>query len=123
MLGKTLFPGRRITKPQLLSKLSKHSIHMPTVSARLPEALEEELEDYMEEEQLDRSVALRKLLSDSLEDWKQRKALELLEEGKVTLTRAAEMADMTIWEFADMVREEKVTWVKDERVEEDMEAA
>ncbi|MCJ7479083.1 MAG: UPF0175 family protein [Candidatus Nanohaloarchaeota archaeon QJJ-7] len=96
---------------------------MPTVSARLPEALEEELEDYMEEEQLDRSVALRKLLSDSLEDWKQRKALELLEEGKVTLTRAAEMADMTIWEFADMVREEKVTWVKDERVEEDMEAA
>ncbi len=96
---------------------------MATVSARLPEALEEAFEEYLEEEHLDRSVAVRKLLSEGLDDWKRRKALELLEEGKTTLTKAAEMADMTVWEFADLLKEEKTVWVADERVGEDMEAA
>lgn len=96
---------------------------MTTLSTRIPENLEEEFEEFREEEKLDKSVALRKLMSEGLEEWKKERALKLLREGKTTLSRAAEIADMNIWDFAELVKKEKVTWVKDERVKEDIRVA
>lgn len=96
---------------------------MPTLSTRIPEDLEEEFEEFRKEEKLDKSDALRKLMSEGLEEWKKKKALELLEEGKVSFSRAAEIAGMNLWDFAEMVKKEKVIWIKDERVKEDMEVA
>jgi predicted HTH domain antitoxin len=92
---------------------------MGTVSARLPEELEKELEEYVEEEGLERSVAVRKLLSESLDEWKRERALSLLEDGEVSFSRAAEMSEMDIWSFAEYV-DEGVVWVED--AEEDLEA-
>lgn len=94
---------------------------MPTVSARIPDDLEEELEEFMEEERLDRSVAIRKLLAERLEEWRRERALSLLEGGKVTFSRAAELAGMDAWEFSDLVRERKPTWVGDRYAERDLE--
>jgi len=45
---------------------------MRTISARVPDELETELETYLEDENIDRSTAVRKLLSESLEDWRRR---------------------------------------------------
>jgi predicted HTH domain antitoxin len=92
---------------------------MGTVSARLPEELEKELDEYVEEEGLERSVAVRKLLSESLDEWKRERALSLLEDGEVSFSRAAEMSEMDIWSFAEYV-DEGVVWVED--AEEDLEA-
>lgn len=86
---------------------------MGTVSARVPDDLEEELEEYVEEEELERSVAVRKLLSQSLDEWKIERAVSLLENGEVSFNRAVEIAETDAWSFADQLDEKEVVWVDD----------
>lgn len=93
---------------------------MGTVSARLPDELEEELDEYVEEEGLERSVAVRKLLSEGLDEWKRERALSLLEDGELSFSRAAEAAGMDVWSFSEYVEENGGVWVED--AEEDLEA-
>lgn len=94
---------------------------MGTISARVPDDLEAELEAYLEDERLDRSTAVRKLLADGLETWRRERALERLADGEVTLSRAAAMADASVWELARLARERDVTWVSREHLEADLE--
>lgn len=96
---------------------------MGTVSARLPDELEAKLEAYLEAEHLDRSTAVRKLLAEGLETWRKRRALEQLRAGEVTFARAAELAGMNVWDFAQLVRDEDVTWVSEAGVDADLDAA
>ena len=44
-------------------------------------------------------------------------ALELLQKGKVTFAKAAEMAGVSLWEFADLVKHSSIGWVKYESEE------
>ena len=39
-------------------------------------------------------------------------ALELLRDGKVTFAKAAESARLSLWEFADLVKQRNVDWVR-----------
>lgn len=94
---------------------------MGTVSARIPDDLEAELEQYIAEENLDKSTAVRKLITEGLDDWRAERAVERLESGEVTLSRAAEIAGMNVWEFAALAKDENVTWVSDEHLESDLE--
>lgn len=95
---------------------------MGTISTRVPEELEAELEAYLEQEKLDRSTAVRKLLSEGLEEWRREQALEALTAGEVTLSRGAERAGMSVWDFARLAEERDVTWVDGEHIEDDLEA-
>ncbi|MFW5978218.1 MAG: UPF0175 family protein [Halohasta sp.] len=95
---------------------------MGTISARVPDELESEFERYLEDEQLDRSTANRKLLSESLDQWRREQALEGLAKGRVTLSRAAEMAELSVWEFAQLAAEHDITWVDDDHLDDDLEA-
>lgn len=94
---------------------------MGTVSARLPDDLEEELDRYVEDERLERSTAVRKLLQQGLEEWRRERAVEKLKDGDASFSRAAEMAEMDVWSFAALLEDEDVVWVAD--AEEDLEAA
>lgn len=94
---------------------------MGTISARVPDELEAELEAYLEDEQLDRSTAVRRLLAEGLEQWRRERALEKLASGEVTFARAAELADLSVWEFARLAREHDVTWVSADHAEADIE--
>ena len=85
-----------------------------SVSARIPDYLYNDFEVFMEEEHLNKSASVRKLLAEGLQHWKQKRALSLLEERKITLLKAAEMSETSIWEFADIVREKGIVWVKSE---------
>lgn len=93
---------------------------MGTVSARLPEELESELEAYITEEHLERSTAVRKLLAEGLEAWRRERALKQLEAGEVSFTRAAELADLNVWDFAQLVRDHDITWVAEDAVDADL---
>lgn len=95
---------------------------MGTISARVPDDLEAMLEQYIEEENLDRSTAIRKLLAEGLEDWRQEHALELLAAGDITLARGAELAGVSVWKFAVLAKERDVAWVGREGVEADLES-
>ncbi|WP_290816962.1 hypothetical protein [Halovivax sp.] len=93
---------------------------MGTISARVPDDFEEELERYLEEERLDRSTAVRKLLMEGLEDWRRERALRKLEAGEVTFVRAVALADASIWEFARLAEERDATWVDGDRLKADL---
>ena len=95
---------------------------MGTISTRVPEELEAELEAYLEDEKLDRSTAVRKLLSEGLEDWQRERALEAVANGEITFSKAAERANMSVWDFARSAKERDVTWVDRDHVEDDLEA-
>ena len=91
---------------------------MGTISARVPD----DLEAYLEAEQLDRSTAVRKLLAEGLEDWRRERALGKLEAGEVTFIRAAELAEKSVWDFARLAEERDVTWVGGDHLAEDVES-
>jgi predicted HTH domain antitoxin len=94
---------------------------MPTISTRVPEDLEAELEAYLESERLDRSTAVRKLLTEGLEEWRRERALDRFVDGELSLTRAAELADLSVWEFARLVEEADAAWVSSDHLEADLE--
>lgn len=94
---------------------------MGTISARVPDELEAELEEYLEAENLDRSTAVRKLLLEGLEEWRTERALRKLEAGEVTFSGAAALADVSVWELTRLVADRDVTWVDGDHLEADLE--
>ncbi|MFP8889790.1 UPF0175 family protein [Natrialbaceae archaeon A-CW2] len=94
---------------------------MGTISTRVPDELEEELEAYLEEERLDRSTGVRKLLAEGLEEWRREHALERLAAGEITFTKAAQLAGVSVWEFAQLVADHDSTWVSGDHLEADLE--
>ena len=43
---------------------------------------------------------------------KKEKALEMLEKGEITFSKAAKMADTDLWTFSKKVNESGITWIK-----------
>ncbi|TKX63361.1 UPF0175 family protein [Halorubrum sp. GN12_10-3_MGM] len=93
---------------------------MPTISTRIPDDLEAELEAYLEFERLDRSTAVRKLLSEGLDEWRRERALERFADGEVSFAKAAELADLSVWEFARLAEASDRPWVSDDHLEADL---
>ena len=95
------------------------------LSTRVPKQVWSELEQFMREEKLDKSAAVRKLLWIGLEGWRQRRALQALAEGRATFMKAAEIAGLNVWDFADLVERSEIVWVKasQQRIEQDIRSA
>jgi len=49
------------------------------------------------------------------------KALALLKSGKVSFSKAAELAKMNLWDFSDLVKVRKIIWIKNKKeIEKDL---
>ncbi len=83
-----------------------------TVAARLPRDVEEKLERVMREEDLDRSAAVRKILEIGVREWLKEKALDLLRKEKVSLAKAAELAEVSLWEMIELVKERRAEYIR-----------
>lgn len=94
---------------------------METISIRLPDDLESELESYAETENIDKNTAICKLVADRLDNWRTERALERLEAGEVTLSQATELSGLNVREFAAHAKHENVTWVSDNHLDTDLE--
>jgi predicted HTH domain antitoxin len=79
--------------------------------ARVPEEIEQYLTEFMKLEGVDKSTAVRKILERGILEWRKERALELLGKGKITFTRAAEMAGVSLWEMLELVRDRKIELV------------
>lgn len=91
------------------------------ISARLPKDGVKLIEEIAHEEKVDKSTILDRALEYYTKEWTLRKALELYRNGKITLSRAAEIAGLTIWEIIDALEERKIVLQYDaEDFEEDM---
>lgn len=84
------------------------------VTARVSEDLYEKIERVREEEQTDRSTAIKRLLERGVGDWQVETAIRRYREGSVSLGRAAELADLSVWRFLDILEERGVEMNYDE---------
>jgi len=95
------------------------------LAVRIPEEVEKEILELVERAKLDKATIVRNLLELGIAEWRKQTALELLQEGKVTFAKAAEMAKLSLWEFADLVKQRNVEWVRftPEEIEKELEEA
>ena len=85
----------------------------------MPEEIIEEIEKLSEEEGVDKGTLIRKLITESLKEYKTRKALELYREGKVSLWKAADIAGVTYREALEELKKRNIPFKYDP---EDLEA-
>lgn len=75
-----------------------------TISTRLQTKEAREIEKFAKEEDLDKSTFVKRLINRSLQEYKIEYAFKLYKEGKVSLGRAAELADKSLWEMIELMK-------------------
>jgi predicted HTH domain antitoxin len=89
----------------------ERGVKMGTIATRVDKNVERFISDIMKTEGLDKSSTIRKLLEKGISQWKLERAIDALRSGKATLSKAAEMAGISLYEMVDIVREKKVDYV------------
>ena len=78
------------------------------VNLRDPQEIADDLDRLAAEEHLSRVDVARQILLEGVERRKQALALQLYAEGKVSQSRAAEMAGVSLWEMMDLIHQAEV---------------
>ena len=107
----------------LVSFVYGEPLTLKPLAVRIPEEIEKEILEAVERMKLDKATVVRTLLEMGIEEWRKQTALELLRNGKVTFAKAAEMAKLSLWELADLVKQRNVEWVRytPEEIENELE--
>jgi len=82
------------------------------LAVRVPAELEKEILEIIRQEKLDKATVVRRLLEIGITEWRKQTGLDLLQKGKVTFAKAAEISGLSLWEFADLVKQRNVEWVR-----------
>ncbi len=69
------------------------------IGIRLPKDVLKRIEKLSKEENVDRSTMIRELVLEGYKGLKKKEALEKYKEGKITFSKAAKEAGMTLWEM------------------------
>ena len=95
------------------------------LAVRIPEETEKEILEAAERMKVDKATVVRTLLEMGIEEWRKQTAMELLRNGKVTFAKAAEMAKLSLWELADLVKQRNIEWVRytPEEIEKELKEA
>lgn len=94
-----------------------------TLTARVPEKLNEELDRISDEEGIDKSSLTRKMLEKAVKKHRVDKALEKYRDREVTMRKAAEIADLNLWQFIEEMKDEGLRQhYNEEDLEEDIRA-
>jgi len=83
------------------------------VTARLKTELLREIQEIAEEESIDRSSAIQRLLQIGLKKYRMEKALNLYQNGKVTLWKAAELAGVSLREMMEAIKAKDIPYQYD----------
>ena len=81
-----------------------------TISVRLGKSLLKDLSVIEKNWQADRSEAVRRLLARAVSSWKVQNVLEKLREHKISIGKAAEECQISLWEMFDIVKENDINW-------------
>lgn len=93
------------------------------ISFRLPIEIEKEIEKLAYLEDSDKSKLIRELLIIGIKERKLEEALKLYKEGRISLWRAARMADMSLWKMMEIVKERKIiAQYSEKELKEDLKA-
>ncbi len=58
----------------------------------------------------DRSEVIRRLLDKALKEWRLENALEQLREHKISVGKAAEECEVSLWEMLDLLKQKNIDW-------------
>lgn len=89
-----------------------YAMALKPVATRIPLEMEKELRGIMQYEKLDKATAVRKIMEIGISEWRKNFAIQLLQQGKTSFNKGAEIAKLSVWEFADLLRERRVQWVE-----------
>ncbi len=84
---------------------------MGTIATRVDKNVEISISDIMKAEGLDKSSTLRKILKKGISQWRLERAIDALRSKKATISKAAEMAGVSLYEMVDAVREKKIDYI------------
>lgn len=80
---------------------------------RLDSELTKAVDEVVEQESVDKSTALRKLVGEGYRGWRLKRALQELREGKVSVWEASRIAGMPLWDFLALLKkEEGIEWAE-----------
>jgi predicted HTH domain antitoxin len=82
------------------------------LAVRVPAELEREILEITKTEKIDKATVVRNLLEIGITEWRKQTALELLQKGKTTFAQAADIAKLSLWEFADLVKQHNIEWIR-----------
>jgi predicted HTH domain antitoxin len=82
------------------------------LAVRVPAELDKEISEIIKKEKLDKATVVRNLLETGINEWRKQTAIELLSKGKVTFAQAADIAKLSLWELADLLKKNNVEWVR-----------
>ncbi len=101
----------------------RYAMTLRPLATRVPKEVEHEIQDVMDFLKIEKAQAVRMILEIGISEWKKRTAIELLRDGRVTFAKAAKLANLDLWDFADVVRDRKVEWVSTPASELEVEAS
>lgn len=78
------------------------------LTVRVDDKTFNEIKELAELEKTDKSTITRKILDIGLRELKKRRALELYREGKCTLWKAAQIAEISLREMIELTKMEKI---------------
>ena len=76
---------------------------MSVSAIRLPKEIEKAIEERTKEEKIDKSTAMKQFLIIGIREYKKQKAVDLYRDGKVSLSDAAKIADVNIYDMIDLL--------------------
>lgn len=82
---------------------------MPSISARIPDDDESQLEDVAALLDEDKSTIIRKALREGLAELRTRRAIERYQSGEVSTNQAARIAGVSIAEWLEIARDRNLT--------------
>ncbi len=76
---------------------------MGVSAIRLPKEIEKAIEERTKEEKIDKSTVMKQFLIIGIREHKKQKAVEMYRQGKTSLSEAAEMASVNVYEMIDLL--------------------
>ena len=74
------------------------------IATRVDRRLYSRIEKIRDDMQADRSETIRRLIEEGAKHYELEKAMRLLLDGKVTVSKAAEIAGLSIWDIVETMR-------------------
>jgi len=78
------------------------------IATRVDEDMLAQIKEIEKETRADRAEVIRRLLDEGAKQYQLKKAIALLHDSKVTVSRAAEIAGMSIWDIIEVMRTKKI---------------
>ncbi len=78
------------------------------IATRVDEELLSKIEEVQKDMQIDRSEAIRRILDEGTKQYRLEKAVEQLRDKKITVSKAAELAGVPIWDIMEIMRNREI---------------